>query len=100
MGKKVDLDSKSIKDLAFQLRGSSEKLFVVLCSEQGGKATITIALSDSLVEANELHAGTVVRELAKEINGGGGGQAHFATAGGSNSSGIAAVIEKAKTFLE
>ncbi|HAE31801.1 MAG TPA: alanine--tRNA ligase [Flavobacteriales bacterium] len=100
MGKKVDLDSKSIKDLAFQLRGSSEKLFVVLCSEQGGKATITIALSDSLVETNELHAGTVVRELAKEINGGGGGQAHFATAGGSNSSGIAAVIEKAKTFLE
>jgi len=99
VGKKVDLDPKSIKDLAFQLRGTSNNLFVILGSDHGGKPTITIALSDSLVNNKELNAGTIVRELAKDINGGGGGQAHFATAGGGNSAGIESAIEKAKNYL-
>jgi alanyl-tRNA synthetase len=100
VGKKVDLDPKSIKNLAFQLRGTSNNLFVILGSDHGGKPSITIALSDSLVDSKDLNAGTIVRELAKDINGGGGGQAHFATAGGGNSAGIESAIEKAKNYLQ
>jgi alanyl-tRNA synthetase len=100
VGKKVDLDPKSVKNLAFQLRGTSNKLFIILGSDHGGKPTITIALSDSLVDNKDLNAGTIVRELAKDINGGGGGQAHFATAGGGNSAGIESAIEKAKNYLQ
>ena len=99
IGKKVDLDPKSIKDLIFQLKSEIDNLFIILGAEFEGKSTITLALSDNLVADKDLHAGNIIRVLSKEINGGGGGQAKYATAGGNNPEGIVIAIEKAKEYL-
>ena len=99
LAKKVDLDPKGIKTIAFQLKGEMENLFLVLCNEANGKANITILVSEELSKAKDLHAGNIVRELAKEINGGGGGQPFFASAGGSNPAGIGKVLELAKGLI-
>jgi len=99
LAKQVDLDSGAIKDLAFQLKGEVDDLFMILGAETDGKVVITIALSDSLVKGKDLHAGNMIRELAKEIGGGGGGQPNFATAGGKNASGIPSALAKAKEYL-
>ncbi len=93
-----NLPQNAIKNIAFQLRNEVENLFMVLIST-GEKPVITIAFSDNLVKEKQLHAGNLVRDWAKEINGGGGGQAFFATAGGSNSKGIAEVLRKAKELV-
>ena len=99
LAKKVDLDSGAIKDLAFQLKGEVDDLFMILGAETDGKVVITIALSDSLVKGKGLHAGNMIRDLAKEIGGGGGGQPNFATAGGKNAKGIPNALEKAKAYI-
>ena len=99
LAKKVDLDSGAIKDLAFQLKGEVENLFMILGAESEGKVVITIALSDSLVTGKKMHAGNMIRDLAKEIGGGGGGQPNFATAGGKNAKGIPKALEKAKEYI-
>ena len=93
------MDSGAIKDLAFQLKGEVDDLFMILGAEIDGKVVISIALSDSLVKGKDLHAGNMIRELAKEIAGGGGGQPTFATAGGKNASGISIALAKAKDYL-
>ncbi len=69
-GVKADI----VKDLAFQVKSKVDNLFLILGNEAEGKATITIAISDELAKEKSLHAGNLVRELAKEIKGGGGGQ--------------------------
>lgn len=99
IGKKVSLDTGSIKDIAFQLTREKDNLVLVLASDAGGKATATVAISKQLAESKDLHAGNMVRELAKEISGGGGGQPFFATAGGKNIRGLDNVIIKAKEML-
>ena len=99
LAKKVDLDPKGIKTIAFQLKSEMDNLCLVLCNETGGKANITILVSEELSKSKDLHAGNMVRELAKEINGGGGGQPFFASAGGSNPDGIGKVLELAKSFV-
>ncbi|MCX6280155.1 MAG: alanine--tRNA ligase [Bacteroidetes bacterium] len=96
---KVDLDSETVKSLAYELNASIPDLFLVLATESEGKATLTVMLSENLVNVRKLHAGNIIRELAKEIQGGGGGQAHIATAGGKNPSGIEAALNKARGFL-
>ncbi len=97
---KIDLDSpQAIKDLAFQLKGEVENLFLVLGAEIKGKPSLSIMVSDSLVKEKGLHAGNIIREAAKEMKGGGGGQPFYATAGGKDVAGIPAAIEKAKSFL-
>jgi alanyl-tRNA synthetase len=99
IAKSVDLDAKAIKNLAFELTKSNDNLLLVLASQVDGKVTLTIALSEKLSQSKDLHAGNMVRELSKEIKGGGGGQAFFATAGGKDASGIPVVLEKAKDYL-
>ena len=99
IAKAIDLDAKAIKNLAFDLTKSNDNLLLVLASKAEGKVTLTIALSEKLSQAKGLHAGNMVRELAQEIKGGGGGQAFFATAGGKDASGIPVVLEKAKNYL-
>lgn len=95
----VDLAPAEIKDIAFSFRSEKENVFAVLGSVAGGKPTITCIISDSLVNDKKLHAGTVVRELAKDIQGGGGGQAFFATAGGKNPDGLNEAIKKAINYI-
>ncbi len=95
----IELDPKAIKDLAFELKSQEDNLFLVLANQFGGKVMITVALSKNLLDSNNLHAGKIVKELAAEIGGGGGGQAEFATAGGKNANGIPNALTKAEQFL-
>jgi alanyl-tRNA synthetase len=90
-----DLSSDAIKTLAFQIRNIvTEKLFFVAGSVYEGKPSITILLSDDLV-AGGLNAVNIARDAAKEIQGGGGGQPFFASAGGKNADGILKAMNKA-----
>ena len=99
VGAILDLDSKNIKDLAFQLKAEQAPFFGVFGSRAGGKVTLSIAVSDDVVESHNLHAGNLVRELAPHIGGGGGGQAFFATAGGSDASGLQSAIDGALALV-
>lgn len=99
LAERVDLDASSLKDIGFQLKAENDKFFAVFAGENDGKAMITVAISDDLIKEKNLNAGTIVRELAKEINGGGGGQPSFATAGGTKISGLQTVLEKSKNYL-
>lgn len=82
-----------VKDIAYQLKGQfPEKMMFVAGTSADGKPSLTVMLSDDLV-AGGLHAGNMVREAAKYIQGGGGGQPHFATAGGKNADGLIAAVE-------
>ncbi len=99
LAKKVDLDAGAIKDLAFKLGENKTDVFILFATEQGGKAFLSCYISKELVASKDLNAGTVVRELGKHIQGGGGGQPFFATAGGKNPAGIQAAIDAAKDYL-
>ena len=95
----VDLDAGLMKDLAFDLGQNQDALFLVLASSKGGKPLLSCYISKELVAAKDLNAGTIVRELGKYIQGGGGGQAFFATAGGKNTDGIAAALKAAREMI-
>jgi alanyl-tRNA synthetase len=95
----VDLDAAELKDVAFQLKSEHSRLFGMFASQSNGKATITCVISEALAAERSLNAGTIIRELAKEINGGGGGQAFFATAGGTNPDGLQVALDKAKSYI-
>jgi len=95
----VELDAEATKNLAYELNASIPDLFQVLASANEGKATLTVMVSENLVKLRKLDAGKIIRELAREIKGGGGGQPHIATAGGKDPAGIPAAFEKAKAFL-
>lgn len=99
IAEKVDLDADALKTMLFQMKPQLENTFVVLGSENKGKAQLTVMISDDLVASKGLNAGTIIRDLAKEISGGGGGQPFFATAGGKNPQGIPSALEKAKALL-
>ena len=97
---KVELNSAdAIKNLAFEIRDKVENLFLIIGAEVNGKASLSLMLSDNLVKDKKLNASTIIRELSKEIQGGGGGQAFFATSGGTNVAGIEKALVKAKDFL-
>jgi alanyl-tRNA synthetase len=95
---KVELDNDAIKNIAYELRGELTNLFLVLGNVQGDKAGLTVMLSDSLVEKG-MNAKNIVNQLAKEIQGGGGGQPFFATAGGKSAAGIHKALELAHTLV-
>ena len=99
LARKLDLDAAGIKDLSFEMGGNKDNLFLLFGTEQNGKALLSCYISKELVAAKNLNAGTVVRELGKFIQGGGGGQPFFATAGGKNPAGITEALEKARDYL-
>ncbi len=100
LAKKVSLDAGGIKDLAFQLGSEQENLFLIFGTEQNGKALLSCYISKNLVAEKELHAGKIVKDLGKYIQGGGGGQPFFATAGGKNPEGINEALQAAKQFIK
>ena len=98
LASQVDLDANGIKTLAFELGGEFKNLFLLFGAETNGKAILTCYVSKEIV-SDKLNAGTIVRELGKYIQGGGGGQPFFATAGGKNPKGISEALDKAKDYL-
>ena len=100
LAKKVDLDAGGIKDLSFQLGEEFNDLFLIFGTEQNGKALLSCYISKELVSEKELHAGKVVKELGKYIQGGGGGQPFYATAGGKNPDGLNEALQNAESFIK
>ncbi|MDR6735701.1 alanine--tRNA ligase [Sphingobacterium sp. 2149] len=97
----VDLpNAEAVKTLAYALKGAVINLFLVIGAEFDGKPSLTVVLSDELAKEKGLNASTIVRELAKDIQGGGGGQPFFATAGGKNPAGLKVAIGRAIDFLK
>jgi alanyl-tRNA synthetase len=100
IAERVELpNADAVKNLAYQIKDIVSDLFLVLAADIDGKPNLTVMLSENLVKEKGLNAGNIVRELAKEIQGGGGGQPFFATAGGKDVSGIDRALEKAKSFI-
>ena len=89
----------AVKNLAFAIKREMTDLFLVLAANIEDKPHLAVMIADNVVANKQLDAGKIVRELAKEIKGGGGGQAFFATAGGKDIQGLPAALEKAKMFL-
>jgi alanyl-tRNA synthetase len=89
----------ALKNLAFDLQENQENLFVLLAAEIDGKASLAISISKALVDNKGLDAGKIIRELAKEVQGGGGGQPFLATAGGQNPAGIPKLLSLAATYI-
>ncbi len=93
------LQPDEVKNLAFQLKGDFESLYFVAGYEINGKANLAVMLSDDLVKNKKLNAIEIIKELSVEIQGGGGGQNFFATAGGKNPDGIIAALGKAEDLI-
>jgi len=101
IGYKVGLNSAAaIKDLSFQLKNEIDKLVLVIGAEIDGKANLSVMISESLVKERGWNASQIIREVSKEIQGGGGGQAFYATAGGKNPKGLESAIEKVKELIK
>jgi alanyl-tRNA synthetase len=92
-------NADALKKISFELKNEIENLVAVLATEIDGKPQIAVIIDEELVKSKGWNAGTAVRELAKEIQGGGGGQAFFATAGGKDVSGLPKVLEKARLMF-
>jgi alanyl-tRNA synthetase len=99
LAKLVDIDGNNAKDLAYEIGNTAKNIFLVLATAEEGKPMLTCYISKELVAEKNLNAGNVVRELGKYIEGGGGGQAFFATAGGKNIVGITDALNKAVDFI-
>lgn len=100
LAKQVPLDANGAKDLAYEFGSLGTNLFIVLATETEGKPMLTCYISKELVAEKGLNAGAVVRELGKYIQGGGGGQPFFATAGGKNPAGINEALGAAVEFIK
>ena len=96
----LDLDAKSIKDLAFQMKIEHAPFLGIYASKKDGKVVIAVAVSDDIIADKGLKAGQIVRDLAKFIRGGGGGQDAFASAGGSYPDGIKEALSFAENLLD
>jgi|TARA_B110000503_G_scaffold60878_2_gene96665 alanyl-tRNA synthetase len=96
----IDLDAASQKDLAFELGQDIKDLFLIFASQEPNKALLTCYVSKNLVSDRGLNAATIVRELGRFIQGGGGGQPFFATAGGKQPQGLDQALEAAREYLK
>lgn len=94
MAAKVDLDAASAKDLVFQIKDQHPRAVILLAIEADGKAQVHLGAGDEAL--GEVNAGQWVRELGSFIQGGGGGQAFYASAGGKNPAGIPDLIQAFK----
>jgi alanyl-tRNA synthetase len=95
----IDLDAGSVKDILFQLKGEVPNLFAVIGSKEEDKCAISVLVDETLVSSKGWNAGNLVKSVASLIQGGGGGQAFFATAGGKNASGLNQAIEEIKKTI-
>ncbi len=95
----VELDGGSIKDILFQLKGETDQFVGIIGGKADGKCTLSIIASDEVVKEKDFHAGNIIREVSKLIQGGGGGQPNFATAGGKNADGLQEAIAQVKSKL-
>ena len=101
VSKKVSMDPGQTKNLMHQLRNmNEEKWVVVLAMEQHGKVNLAVGVSDDLVQKEAFHAGNMIREIVRFIKGGGGGQPHFAMAGGKEASGISEALKAAENIVK
>jgi alanyl-tRNA synthetase len=92
-------NADGLKQLAFDLKAKMNNSFIVLGAIINEKPLLAVIIDEELMKAKSLHAGNIVKEAAKEMRGGGGGQPHFATAGGSDVNGLQKAIDKAKSFV-
>ena len=93
-------NADSLKNIAYALRNQFDDLLMILAADIEGKPQVAVMLGEKLEATKKYHAGNMVKELAKEIDGGGGGQSFFATAGGKNINGLERVIEKSLEIIE
>ena len=100
LGTKVNLDAGSIKDIAYQLKGETSNFIGIFGGVEEDKCSLTIIIDENLAKEKGLDAGKIIREISKHIQGGGGGQAFFATAGGKNTSGVDKAIETFRAFID
>ena len=96
----VNLPAEAIKNISFELKNQIDNLYCLLASDADGKPMISLIIAENLVSEKSLNATTIIRELAKDIQGSGGGQPFYATAGGKNVDGIKAVLEKASGYVK
>lgn len=89
-----------LKKLAYDIKNKVDRLFLVIAADISSKPQITVMIDEQLIQTYGLHAGNIVKELAKNINGGGGGQPFFATAGGKDLQGLDKVVQEAKQMVE
>ncbi len=100
IAKVLALDMQSVKDIAFALRSSQKNLVALFACKTDDKINLSLLITDDLVETKKLNAGQIIRDIAKEIKGGGGGQPFFATAGGSDFNGVDKAFNKAMDILK
>lgn len=96
---RVDFDAATVKDLSFKIKAQVENLMLLLITESEGKVGLSLILGDNLVNDKGMDASKLIREIAAEVQGGGGGQKFYATAGGKNPAGIENAINKAKSLI-
>ena len=98
---KIELpNADALKNIAYALRNQFEDLFLVLAADVGGKPQVAVMLGAKTEASKQFHAGEIIKDLAKEIGGGGGGQPFYATAGGKNLNGLDAVVKKAQQLVK
>lgn len=101
LAEKIDIqDAGAVKNLAFQLEKEIGNVFIAFGAVINDKPQLSIIISKNLTEEKGLNAGSIIREIAKEVKGGGGGQAFFATAGGKDASGIENALAKVKELVK
>jgi alanyl-tRNA synthetase len=98
--KKISLDSNQAKNLVHQLRSMDQQMIIVLAMENDGKANVVVGISDGLAASGKYNAGNIIRKISPFISGDGGGQPHFAMAGGKNPTGIENALKVAESEIK
>jgi alanyl-tRNA synthetase len=99
LGEIVELDANSVKDILFQLKQENENFIAIIGNKDADKCGLSLMIDEKLVESNTWNASQWIREVSSHIQGGGGGQAFFATAGGKRSEGLQTAIDEIKAKI-